>query len=156
MVSILVYHSVNDDPWTRSTIPTSALKPGLNSARKLQCLTSPVAPFLNRTVNTHGVIDFAFFRFSKIARKPSTRLGVLNRQWILPKCQWATPRFQELSFISVTFIKLLTPQALIFAPYNLNFFFHSSILGRTQMCFFISSFSPFLSPLGDVHSYHSH
>lgn len=150
-----MYHSVSNGCWTHSTIPTSVLKPGFNSAKNLQFLTSPIVPFLNKIVNSHGVIDFVFFRFAKIALKPSNKLGVLNRQWILHKCQWETHLFQELSFISIAFIKLLTPQALIFAPYNLNFFFHSSILGRMLMCSFISSFTLFLSPLGEVHSYHS-
>jgi len=79
-ILVLVYHSVNDDSWTHCTIPTSVLKPRLNSAKNFQFLTSPVMPFLNKIVNSHGVIDFVFFRFSKIALKPSTRLGVLNRQ----------------------------------------------------------------------------
>lgn len=79
-VLVLVYHSVRDDSWTHHTIPASVLKPGLNSAKNLQFLTSPVVPFLNKIVNSHGVIDFAFFHFSKIALKASTRLGVLNLQ----------------------------------------------------------------------------
>lgn len=148
MVWVLIYHSVSYDCWTHRTIPTSVLKPKSNSVKNFPFLTSSMVPFLNKIVNSHGVIDFAFFRFSKIALKLSTKLGVLNRQWILHKCQWETHLFQELSFISIAFMKLLSPPALIFAPYNLNFLFCSSILGRTLMCCFVSSFSLFLFPLG--------
>lgn len=87
MVWVLVYHSVSYDCWTYSAIPTSVLKPEFNSVKNLQLLTSSVTPFLNKIVNSFGVIDFAFFCFSKIVLKPSTKLGVLNRQWILHKCQ---------------------------------------------------------------------
>ena len=75
-----MYHSVSYDGWTHRTIPTSVLKPEFNRVKDLRFLTSSVLPFLNKRVNSLGVIDFASFRFPKIALKPSTKLGVLNRQ----------------------------------------------------------------------------
>lgn len=62
---------------------------------------------------------------------------------------------QEFPFISIAFIKPPTLQALGFAPYNLNFFFGSSIAGRQPMCLMSSSLE-FCLPLGEAHSYHSH
>lgn len=79
-VWVLMYHSVSYDGWTHHTIPTSVLKPEFNSVKDFRFLTSSVLPFLNKRVNSLGVIDFASFHFPKIALKPSTKLSVLNRQ----------------------------------------------------------------------------
>lgn len=152
---ILVYHSVSCECWADCTIPTSVLKPEFNRVKALQFLASSVVPFLNKIVNSLGAFDFAFFHFSKIALQPWTKLTVLNRQWILHKCQLDTPLFPELSFISIAFIKLPTPRALSFAPFNLNFFFWTLMAGRNGCAFsFLPCFRCRL-PLGEVHSYHS-
>lgn len=79
-VWVLMYHSVSYDGWTHHRIPTSVLKPEFNSVKDFRFLTSSVLPFLNKRVNSLGVIDFASFHFPKIALKPSAKLSVLNRQ----------------------------------------------------------------------------
>ena len=71
----LMLHSVSQDCWPPRAIPTRVLKPEFKSVKDLRCLTFSVLPFLSKRVNSLGVIDFASFRFSKIALKPSTKLG---------------------------------------------------------------------------------
>lgn len=155
MAWFLVHHSVSYDCWVHCTIPTSVLKLESNSLKDFRSPTSSVIPILNKIVHSLGAIDFAFFCFSKIALKPSTKLKILNRQWVLYKCQWSPIGFKSFPFISIAFIKPPTLKALVFAPHNLNFFFGSSISGREQMCFLSSSLT-FGLPLGEAHSYHSH
>lgn len=79
-VRVSGHHSVSRGRGTRRTTPAGALKPGSNSVEDLRFRTSPVLPFLNKRLNILGVIDFASFRFSKIALKPSTERGAHNRQ----------------------------------------------------------------------------
>lgn len=62
---------------TYNAIPISVLKLEFNSVKDLQFLTSSAMPFLYKIVNSFGVIDFAFFCFSKIALKPSESLEYL-------------------------------------------------------------------------------
>ena len=122
----LMLHSVSQDCWPPRAIPTRVLKPEFKSVKDLQCLTFSVLPFLSKRVNSFGVIDFASFRFSKIALKPSTKLGALSHQQILHKCQWESPSVPRASLLSIAFIELPTPWALVFAPCNLNFFFQAT------------------------------
>ena len=122
----LMLHSVSQDCWPPHAIPTRVLKPEFKSVKNLWCLTFSVLPFLSKRVNSLGVIDFASFRFSKIALKPSTKLGALSRQRILHKCQWKSPSVPRASLISIAFIELPTPRALVLAPCNLNFFFQAT------------------------------
>ena len=89
-------HSVSQDCWPPHAIPTRVLKPEFKSVKDLRCLTFSVLPFLSKRVNSLGVIDFASFRFSKIALKPSPSLEHLVVREFFINVSGKAHLFQEL------------------------------------------------------------